>query len=246
MLKFTSLVMYLSPFGVFALMAWATGSYGLEVLLPVGKFLFSYYVVSALFLGVIICGMLVVLAKLSPIPFLKGATEIMAAAASTCSSSATLPVTISCATEKLGISKSLGQFLLPLGCSLNMNGSALFQAMSAIFIANAYDIPLDINHYIILATTVILATIGTASIPGGGLLMLSIVFSSIGLPLEGLAILASVDRLRDMATTILNTTSDVACAIVVAKREGSDFDESAYYNNTANTINEVVVPASQG
>jgi Na+/H+-dicarboxylate symporter len=122
----------------------------------------------------------------------------------------------------------MSQFLLPLGTSLNMNGSSLFQSMSAIFIANVYGIELGWTHYVILAATVGLASIGTASIPGGGLLMLSIVLASLGIPIEGIAILAGVDRLRDMATTTVNITSDAACTLVVAKLEG-DFDESIYY-----------------
>jgi len=219
MVRMTQIVMAFSPFGVFALMAWTTGAFGLEVLLPVMKFLFGYYAVCAVFMIIVFCGILF-MAKLSPLPFFKGMAESMATAASTCSSSATLPVNIACATEKLGMSKNMANFLLPLGCSLNMNGSAMFQAMAAVFIAQAYGIELHLSHYIILSSTVILATLGTASIPGAGLLMLSIVFASVGIPLEGLAILAGIDRLRDMATTLLNTTGDTVCAVYIAKREG--------------------------
>src|SRR5262249_55943759 len=152
-------------------------------------------------------------------------------AISTCSSSATLATNIRCATERLGISNSLANFLLPLGCSLNMNGSALFQGLGAVFIAQAYGIELHWQQLLLLSCTVILATLGTASIPGGGLIMLSIVFSSVGLPLEGLAILATIDRLRDMATTLLNITGDSVCALYVAKREG-ELNESTYYDRS--------------
>ena len=228
MLRFTHMVMAVSPIGVFALMCWATGSFGLEVLMPVGKFLMSYYLGCLFFFVCIIAGGIVLLTRLSPLPFFKGLTEAFAMSASTCSSSATLPITIQCCHEKLGISQAMSQFLLPLGASLNMNGSSLFQTMSAIFIANAYGIELEWEHLMILSTTVILASVGTASIPGGGLLMLSIVFSSIGIPLEGIAILAGIDRLRDMATTTLNITSDAACALIVANKEG-DLDTSVYY-----------------
>jgi dicarboxylate/amino acid:cation (Na+ or H+) symporter, DAACS family len=231
MFRLTSMVMAISPIGVFALMAWATGSFGLELLLPVLKFLLSYYAATLLFMGVVFGGILFFMAKLSPLPFFKGMTEAIVTAVSTCSSSATLPANIQCA-EKLGISKGLANFVLPLGCSLNMNGSALFQGMGAVFIAQAYGIELQLQHMIILATTVILATIGTASIPGAGLIMLSIVFSSVGIPIEGIAILASVDRLRDMATTTLNITGDAVCAVYVAKREG-ELDEAAYYSLTS-------------
>jgi dicarboxylate/amino acid:cation (Na+ or H+) symporter, DAACS family len=227
MFKMSSLVMKVTPVGVFALMAWATGSFGLDVLLPVMKFLLSYYAAAGIFMLIVFCGILIFMARLSPLPFFRGMTEAIATAASTCSSSASLPANIQCATNNLGISKGLANFVLPLGCSLNMNGSALFQAMSALFIAQAYGIELQMQHLVVIATTVILATIGTASIPGAGLLMLSIVFSSVGIPLEGIAILASIDRLRDMVTTILNITGDAVCAVYIAKREG-ELDEAIY------------------
>jgi Na+/H+-dicarboxylate symporter len=229
MQRLTAMVMTVSPVGVFALMAWATGSFGLEVLLPVFKFLLSYYAAALLFILVVFCGILVFMAKLSPLPFFRGMTEAMATAASTCSSSASLAANINCATANLGVSKSLANFVLPLGCSLNMNGSALFQAMSTLFIAQAYGIDLHWQHMVVLSATVILATLGTASIPGGGFLMLSIVFTSVGIPLEGLGILAGVDRLRDMATTTLNITGDAVCAVYVARREG-ELDEATYYS----------------
>ncbi len=228
MFRLTAMIMAISPIGVFALMAWACGSFGLELLVPVLKFLLCYYLAAVVFVGVVFCGILFFMAKLNPIPFFKGMLEAIGTAASTCSSSATLAANIQCA-EKIGISKSLANFVLPLGCSLNMNGSALFQAMSTIFLAQAYGIELQPQHMILLAVTIILATLGTASIPGAGLIMLSIVFSSVGIPLEGIAILASIDRLRDMATTTLNITGDAVCAVLVAKREG-ELDEKLYYS----------------
>ena len=231
MLQMTGFVMKLSPIGVFALMAWTTGSFGLDVLVPVLQFLVSYWVASILFILTVYCTILRVFAKLKPMPFFKSMTSVMATAASTCSSSASLPITMQTAEEKLGISKSLSNFVLPLGCSLNMNGSALFQSMSAIFIAQSYGIELHAQHLFALVATVLMATIGTASVPGGGLLMLSLVFTSIGIPLEGIAILAGIDRLRDMATTTLNITGDAVCAVFVAKRE-NELDEAIYYKNS--------------
>ena len=228
----TSFVMKISPIGVFALMAWATGSFGIDMLVPVFKFLLSYYLAAIIFAAVVFCGILIFLAKLSPLPFFKGMVQALVTAISTCSSSASLPANIECA-HKLGISKTLANFVLPLGCSLNMNGSALFQAMAALFVAQCYGIELHLQHMVVIATTVILATIGTASIPGAGLIMLSIVFSSVGVPLEGIAILASVDRLRDMATTALNITGDAVCAVLVAKQEG-ELDIAAYNANSKN------------
>lgn len=237
MFRMTAIVMAFSPIGVFALMAWTTGSFGLDVLVPVLKFLLSYWVVCALFTVIVFTGILRLLTSLRPLPFFKHMTSVIATAASTCSSSASLPITLQTAEEKLGISKSLANFILPLGCSLNMNGSALFQAMSAIFIAQAYGVVLEVEHIVVLVTTIFMATIGTASIPGGGLIMLSMVFTSIGIPLEGVAILAGIDRLRDMATTVLNITGDTVCAVYVAKRE-NELDESIYYRETSPVTTE--------
>jgi len=228
MFRMTGIVMKVAPVGVFALIAWATGSFGLEVLYPVLKFLGSYYVACIIYALIVYCPILMLLAKLSPIPFFKGLVEPLAMGASTCSSSATLPVTINCATKNLGMTQSFANFILPFGCTLNLNGSALFQSMGAIFIAQAYGIDLTVQHYIILAATIVLATFGTASIPSGGLIMLSIVFQSIGIPLEGIAILASVDRLRDMASTALNITGDAVCGVTLAKSEG-ELDLDRYY-----------------
>jgi Na+/H+-dicarboxylate symporter len=229
MFRLTGIVMSFTPIGVFALMAWTTGSFGLDVLIPVVKFLLSYWLACAVFALVVFCGILKFLARLSPWPFFKNMGSVMATTASTCSSSASLPVTMQVAEEKLGISKGLTNFIMPLGCSLNMNGSALFQAMSALFLAQAYGIELQAPQIIALVTTVLMATLGTASIPGAGLLMLSLVFASVGIPLEGIAVLAGIDRLRDMATTTLNITGDAVCAVYVAKRE-KELSLETYYS----------------
>lgn len=229
MFRLTSIVMAFTPIGVFALMAWTTGSFGLDVLVPVIKFLLSYWFACLVFAFVVFCGILKFLAKLSPWPFFKNMGTVVATTSSTCSSSASLPVTMQVVEEKLGISKSLTNFIMPLGCSLNMNGSALFQAMSALFLAQAYGIELHTPQLIALVTTVLMATLGTASIPGAGLLMLSMVFASVGIPLEGIAVLAGIDRLRDMATTTLNITGDAVCAVYVAKRE-NELSLTTYYN----------------
>ncbi len=228
MFSFTKLVMAFSPIGVFALMAWTCGSFGLDVLVPVFKFLLSYWFACFIFAIIIFCPILKFMAKVSPWPFFRSMGGVFATTASTCSSSASLPVTMQTAEEKLGISKGLTNFIMPLGCSLNMNGSALFQAMSAIFLAQVYGIDLKLEHIVTLTTCVLMATLGTASIPGGGLLMLSMVLSSVGIPLEGIAILAGIDRLRDMATTTLNIAGDTVCAVYVAKRE-KELDLGKYY-----------------
>lgn len=238
MFSLTKIVMLVSPIGVFALMAWTCGTFGIDVLVPVIKFLFSYWVACVLFVLIVFVPVLRFMANVSPWPFFRSMGAVFATTASTCSSSASLPVTMQTAEEKLGISKGLTNFIMPLGCSLNMNGSALFQAMSAIFLAQVYGIQLEVQHIVALTTTVLMATLGTASIPGGGLLMLSMVLASVGIPLEGIAILAGIDRLRDMATTTLNIAGDTVCAVYVAKRE-NELDLSTYYQETAVKIPQV-------
>lgn len=219
MFRMTELVMYVTPYGVFALIAAATGKFGIEILWPVLKFLGCYYLGAIIYAATVYCGILRFLAKCPIKTFMKGMLEALVTGASTCSSSATLPVTIACATKNLGMSQRFANFILPFGCSLNLNGSALFQAMAALFMAHAYGIDLSMHHFIILIATVILATFGTASMPSGGLIMLSVVFSSVGIPLEGIGILASVDRIRDMASTMVNITGDTVTALYLAKTE---------------------------
>jgi Na+/H+-dicarboxylate symporter len=231
MFRMTSMIMNVAPIGVFALMAWATGSFGLEVLVPVFKFLGSYIGACIIFSIVVYGTLLMGIAKLSPLPLVKGIAEALATGASTCSSSATLPLTIQSCVKNLGMNQKFATFVLPLGCSLNLNGSALFQAMSAIFIAEAYGVDLTSQHIMLLGMTIVFATFGTAAIPSGGLIMLSIVFTSVGIPLEGIAILASVDRLRDMVSTMLNITGDVVTATFLAQGEG-ELDKVVYNSET--------------
>ncbi len=229
MYRLTSIVMEFAPIGVFAIMAWIAGSFGLAVLLPLLKFLLIFYLACLVHVIIVFCGILRYMAKLSPWPFFKGMGDAMIMAFSTGSSSATLPVSMHCVQENLGVSKNITSFVLPLGSTINMNGTAIFQSMSAIFIAHAYGIHLDVQHIIVLVAAVILASVGTAGVSGSGFIMLSAVLSAIGLPLEGLVVLAAIDRLRDMVGTVLNITGDAVVAVYVAKQE-NEFDEKQYYN----------------
>lgn len=220
MYRLTSIVMEFSPIGVFAIMAWVAGTFGIAVLIPLIKFLVAYYLACIVHVVVVYCGMLWGLAGLSPLPFFRGMSDAIMVAFSTCSSSATLPVSLHCAQKNLGVSKNMARFVLPLGSTINMNGAALYQGMSALFIAQAYDITLPWNSIATVLVTATLSAIGAAGIPGTGFIMLSIVVSSVGLPLEGLALLAGIDRIREMGSTVLNVLGDVVCAVYVAKQEG--------------------------
>lgn len=229
MYRLTSIVMEFSPIGVFAIMAWVAGSFGLVILLPLLKFLILYYIACGVHVLFVFCGGLKFLAKLSPWPFFRGMSDAIMVAFSTCSSSATLPVTMHCVQENLGVSKNISSFVLPLGSTINMNGAALFQGMSAVFIAQAYNIDLGLQALFTIVITATLSAIGAAGIPGTGFIMLSVVFSSVGIPIEGLALLASIDRVREMVSTVLNVLGDAACAVYIAKQEG-ELDERQFYH----------------
>jgi Na+/H+-dicarboxylate symporter len=229
MYRLTSLIMEFSPIGVFGIMAWVTGTFGLTLLLPLFKFLGIYYLACIMHFLFVYGSLLRGIGRLQLLPFFKGMRDAIMMAFSTCSSAATLPVAMHCAQENLGVSKNISGFVLPLGITMNMNGGAIYQAMSAVFVAQAYGIHLDLASYVTLVLTTTFSAIGTAGIPGGGFIMLSAVLSSVGLPLEGLALLAGIDRLRDMMTTVLNILGDAAVTVFIAKQEG-ELNERQYYH----------------
>lgn len=220
MYKLTALVMEFSPVGVFAIMAWVAGSFGVGVLWPLLKFLSVYYLACLIHVAIVFCGLIKIGARLNPWPFFKGMTDAIMMAFSTCSSSATLPVSLHCVQKNLGISRNVASFVIPLGATVNMNGAAIFQAMSALFIAQSYGITLSLQSVLTIIVTATLSAIGAAGVPGTGFIMLSVVVSSAGLPIEGLAILAGIDRIREMASTVLNVLGDAVCALYIAKQEG--------------------------
>jgi len=229
MYSLTSIVMEFSPFGVFGFMGWVAGTFGAEVLLQLGKFLIVYYVACLLQLVVVFGALLWFIARLNPKPFFKGMTDAIMVAFSTCSSSAALPVSMHCIQENLGVSKNISSFVLPLGSTVNMAGAAIFQAMSAVFISHAYNIELDVFNMLTIIITAVLSAVGAAGIPGSGFIMLSAVLSSVGLPLEGLAMLAGIDRVREMASAVTNIMGDAVVAVTIAKQEG-ELDELQYYD----------------
>lgn len=227
MYRLTSIIMEFSPIGVFGIMAWVAGEFGFDLIKHLLRFLGLYYLVCVFQMLVIYGGLLRGIAKLNLLPFFKGMGDAMMMAFSTCSSAATLPVAMHCAQENLGASKNISGFVLPLGITMNMNGTAIYQAMSAVFIANAYGISLGLSGYLTVVLTATLSAIGTAGVPGGGFLMLSAVLISVGLPPEGIGLLAGIDRLREMVTTVLNILGDAAVTVFIAKQEG-ELDERQY------------------
>ena len=150
---------------------------------------------------------------------------------STSSSSATLPVSLECARDHLGVSKDVAGFVMSLGSTVNMNGAAIGQAISAVFIAQAYGIPLSLLKIITLFVISLVSAIGAAGVPGTGLIMLSVVLNAMGLPLEGIALLAGVDRIREMMSSVVNVLGDAVAAVFIAKRE-KQIDEDQYHHTT--------------
>lgn len=229
MYRLTSIVMEFSPIGVFAIMAWVTGAFGIDTLIQLSKFLTTFYLACLIHAVIVFGSILYFLAKLNPLPFIRGMGDAIMVAFSTCSSSATLPVSMHCVQENLGVSKNITSFVLPLGSTVNMNGAALFQGMAVVFLANAYNVALGWQQLLTIVVTASLSAIGAAGIPGTGFIMLSAVAASVGLPIEGLAILAGIDRVREMVSTILNVLGDAVAAVYVAKQEG-ELDERQYYH----------------
>ncbi|WP_375058178.1 dicarboxylate/amino acid:cation symporter [Zobellella sp. DQSA1] len=220
MYRLTAMVMRLAPFGVFGLIAWVAGKYGFEVLLSLGSVIIAVYIGCLIQVLLVYTGIIGLLARSNPVIYLKAIINPAMVAFSTASSSGTLPVTIRHAQEDLGVSKSVSGFVLPLGATINMDGTALYQGVTALFIAQAFGVSLDMVDYFTIITTATLASIGTAGVPGAGLIMLSLVLTSVGLPMEGLAIIAGVDRILDMARTSVNVCGDMMVSMIVAKSEG--------------------------
>jgi Na+/H+-dicarboxylate symporter len=228
MYKMTHMVMAFAPYGVFALMAWVAGKYGLDVLLPLGKVILGVYVGCIIHVLLTLTGGgIMLMSRLNPIRYWRGIIDAQAVAFTTTSSSGTLPVTMECARTNLGVSKPISSFVLPLGATINMDGTALYQGVAALFVAQAFGIDLSTGQYITIILTSTLASIGSAGVPGAGLIMLSLVLTSVGLPLEGLAVIAGIDRILDMARTTVNVTGDLMVSVLIAKSEG-ELDEDVY------------------
>lgn len=231
MANLTHIVMRFAPYGVFALIATAVGAVGSKVILPLFGAIICIFCACILQIIFVFAISLRGLAKLQIAPFFKGMKDAIVVAFTTSSSSATLPVSLECARDHLGISPDISGFVLSLGSTINMNGTAIGQAVLSIFIAQAYGIEITLIKVIILVFTTLISAIGTAGIPGSGLVMLSIVLNAMGLPLEGIGLIAGIDRFRDMFGTVVNILGDAVAAVYVAKKEGQ-IDEKKYHTIT--------------
>lgn len=221
MYQITRYVLELTPLGVFGLMAWVVGSFGLEMLLPLGKFIAAIYVACLLHIIFVYGGLVRIGAKVRPWQFFRAIFPTQIIAYSTASSFGTLPSTLKTTTERLGVRREYASFSLPLGATINMDGcGGIYPAIAAVFIAQLYGIPLGVTEYAIIMVTATLASLGTAGVPGAAMVMLTVTLSAVGLPLEGIAFIAAIDRVVDMMRTATNVTGDMAVSLVVAKSEG--------------------------
>lgn len=220
-LKLVEMVMLLAPFGVFGLIAQTFATLGYAAIIPIFKYLLA--VVIALLLHALITyqGLLVFVAKYNPLTFLKKFSPVMVLGFSTSSSAACLPSSLKTMEEDFGVSNTVAAFTLPLGNTINMDGTAIMQGIATIFIAQVYGIDLTMGNYITIILTATLASIGTAGVPGVGVIMLGMVLTEIGLPLEGIGLVMGIDRVVDMFRTAINVTGDAVCTLVIAKTENN-------------------------
>lgn len=231
MLKVAHMVMELAPYGVFALVAWVAGTLGTETIFKLLTLVVVVYTACILHAGLVYGGLIKVFLKLPVARFFRGIIDAQAVAYSTASSSATLPVTMTCVEENLGVKQSVASSVLPLGATINMDGTALYLGVVAVFSAQAFGIDLVAMDYVMIAVTVTLASIGTAGVPSASLFLLSTILPVIGISVEQTALIVGlilpIDRILDMARTTVNVSGDAAVAVVVAKLEG-ELDEEKF------------------
>ncbi len=229
MMKIVQIVMHFAPYGVFALITKTFAEQGIGLFAPV--MLYVLTLVGALLLHLFVTLMLVLklFSGLNPLIFLQKIRSAQVFAFSTASSNATIPVTLRAVTGRMGVNNSVASFTVPFGATINMDGTAIMQGVATVFLANVYGIDLGIGGYLVVIAMSVLASIGTAGVPGVGLVMLTMVLSQVGLPIEGIAIILGVDRLMDMIRTAVNISGDAVVSCIVAKSEGQI--DMAIYND---------------
>jgi Na+/H+-dicarboxylate symporter len=220
MQKVTMIVMELTPFGVFALMAWVAGTLGLDALVSLAKLVGLNYLGCLLIIVLIYGSMIKFIARLPVRDFFRGIVDAMAVSYSTASSNATLPVTLRCAERNLGVSNSVASFVIALGATINMNGTAMYLGLATLFGAQIFGVDLSMGDYFLISILATLGAVGAAGIPGAGLIMMALVFGAVGVPLETIAFVAGVDRIMDMMRTTTNVSGDAAVATTVAVMTG--------------------------
>lgn len=221
MMDMTMGVMKLAPVGVFCLIARTFAGLGLEAFVPLLKYMLAVLIALALQGFGIYQILLKLFTGLNPLTFIKKFIPVMAFAFSTATSNATIPLSIETLDDKMGVSPKISSFTIPLGATVNMDGTAIMQGVAVVFAAEAFGISLGMSDYLTVIATATLASIGTAGIPGVGLITLSMVFNSVGLPVEAIGLIMGIDRILDMVRTAVNVTGDAVCTTIIAKQDNA-------------------------
>jgi len=229
-MRLIMMLMAIAPLGVFCLMLALFSNMGFSAITDLIRYFLTVAGVLVLHFLLTYAMMVRFVANLNPIVFYRNFYPVMAYAFSTSSSNATLPVTLETVEHRLGVKNEVASFTVPLGATINMDGTAIMQGVATVFIAQAYNIDISMTGYLMVVLTATLASIGTAGVPGVGLITLALVLQQVGLPVEGIALIIGVDRLLDMMRTAVNVCGDAAVATIVAKSEGK-FDESVFYKD---------------
>jgi Na+/H+-dicarboxylate symporter len=231
-MKMVEVLMELAPYGVFALLAKLFSTMGIGAIVDLAAYFFTVLAVLLFHALVVYSLMLKGFAGLSPRILITKMRPVWAFAFSTASSGATLPVTLRTVERRMGVHNSVAGFTVPLGATINMDGTAIMQGVATVFIAQVYGVDLSITAFITVILTATLASVGTAAVPGVGLITLALVLEQAGLPVEGIALIIGVDRLLDMVRTAVNVTGDATVSVIVAKSE-NQFDEQVFLNPRA-------------
>lgn len=228
--KMIELIIKLAPIGVFGFISWVVGTQGLDILEALAILVLA--LLAACALQYVIFGLLILIfARVSPMPFYRKILFTQSIAFATSSSKATLSTAMTQLQERMGVSKTNSNFLMPLGVCINMDGTAIYLGICALFFSQAYGIDLTIGNYFMLVLTCTLGSIGAAGIPSGSIIFMGMVLNSVGLPIEGIGIILGVDRILDMVRTTINITGDTAITLIVDKTEGM-LDEKVYYSKS--------------
>ncbi|MEZ4826024.1 MAG: dicarboxylate/amino acid:cation symporter [Bacteroidia bacterium] len=221
-IKMVTLAMETAPYGVFALMLNVVSSLGLDILLLLAKYAVAVLLGLVLHIAIVHFSFIRFYVKLSPFKFIMAIKEAIVMAFSTSSSSATLPISMNVAESNLGVSRQITSFVLPLGATINMDGTAIYQAVAAIFIAQVFDIHLDLAAQLTIILTATMASVGAAGVPGAGMITLALVLSTAGIPESGIALIFGLDRILDMCRTVVNIFGDLSLTAIMAKSEGEN------------------------
>lgn len=236
MIRMTNMVMMYAPIGVFGLISYTVSQHGLKVLLPLGKLILVSAIASALHVAICYTPLVKYVIRMPLSKFFRGIFEPWLIAFTTCSSAAALPANLQ-AVRRLGASKGVASFSIPLGNTINMDGTAIYMGVAAVFAAEVYGIPLTFSDQLTVMLMGLLASIGTAGVPGAGLIMVSLVFTQISIPLEALALIAGIDRVLDMIRTSINALGDATGALLVSKLEGDLGSEPFEEDENASELN---------